>query len=132
MARELKIHLLRPSEKGLETNISMCGIVTENSTTDPEAITCKHCSGFYRTNVEWYSQITNRTIEARGMTGEGDLYTRGDLEAGLSRLGWTAPMIKEVLDKTSLFRNVFLATETPDPWRQSQMGVRVSPGGPRG
>lgn len=126
MARQLKTHLLRPDTMPA---ISMCGIYTENSTTDPEMISCQHCSGFYRTNMEWYSQITNKTIASRGTTGEGDLYTRGDVEAGLRRLGWTPTMIKEVLDNTPLFRNVFLHSETPDPWKQQSMGVRVSPGG---
>lgn len=134
MPRELKIHLLRPdnNEKlGEHMHLTMCGIITESSTTDPEVVSCKHCSGAYRTNMEWYSQVKNKAMEARATTGEGDLYTRQDLEAGLVRLGWTTSAVREVLDNTNLFRNVFLATEQPDPWQLQSMGVRVSPGGPR-
>jgi hypothetical protein len=123
MARELKIHMLRPD---YDSVTALCGKVTENSTTDPETVSCKSCSGMYRTNMEWYSQVHNRAVEARGQSGEGDLYTRRDLEAGLARLGWSDTMIAEVLNKTSLFRDVFLASEKPDPWQQEFMGVRVS------
>jgi hypothetical protein len=124
MTRELKIHMLRPQE---DSNLSMCGITSENMTRDPETVTCKHCSGFYRTNMEWYSQVRNRGVAALGQTGEGDLYTRQDLEAGLARLGWTPTAINEVLSNTKLFRNVFLHSEVPDPWQQQVMGVRTHP-----
>lgn len=126
MARELKVHLIRPVENNI-TKIAMCGKISENNTDDPEAVSCKSCSGMYRTNMEWYSQVRNRGVAACGQTGEGDLYTRQDLEAGLARLGWTATAIREVLSNTNLFRNVFLHSEIPDPWQQQAMGVRTHP-----
>lgn len=126
MPRELKIHLLRPTENNI-LSLSMCGKITENNTSDPELITCKSCSGMYRTNVEWYSQVKNKNMVARAETGEGDLYTRQDLEAGLSRLGWTESMILIVLDDTKLFRNVPLPGEmtSASAWQQTLMGVRT-------
>lgn len=122
MARELKMHLYKPDVMpGVPSDYrALCGKVTENGTTDPEQISCNTCSGIYRTNVEWYSQVKNKAVEAVGPTGSGDLYTRQDVEMGLIRLGMTAPAIKVILDKTSLFRNVFLEEERNpevDPWR---------------
>ena len=119
MARELKIHLLRS-----ETRVALCGKVTENSTTDPEEVTCKSCSGMYRTNMEWYSQVRNKAVESRGQSGEGDLYTRSDLEAGLARIGWTKAAIRQVLNETQIFRDVVLAGDSLDPWEMAKMGVR--------
>lgn len=129
MARVLKTHLLRPDT---DPKISMCGIITENSTDDPELITCQHCSGFYRTNMEWYSQVRNKAVASRTQTGEGDLYTRLDVEAGLLRLGWSTPAIKQLLDNTQIFRNIMIDGEKVDSWKEALMGVRVHPGGPRG
>lgn len=107
MTKALKIHLLRPDC----TSLAMCGKITENSTTDPETISCKTCSGLYRTNMEWYSQLRNKQLETTDVTGKGDIYTRLDVEAGLKRLGWQESAIAELLDKTSVFRNVFLRSE---------------------
>lgn len=135
MPRELKMHLLRPNNNdhlGKSLGWTACGIITESSTKDPEAVTCKHCSGFYRTNLEWYSQVKNRAVEGRGQTGDGDLYTRSDLEAGLARMGWSMAAIKSILDNTPIFRSGIMPVESPDPWVMvSKMGLRISPGGPK-
>lgn len=129
MARVLKIHLLRPEPFPSETKTSMCGIVTESITQDPELITCQHCSGFYRTNMEWYSQVKNRVVEGRGRSGEGDLYTRQDLEAGLARLGWSDSAIAQVLNFTQLFRNIPLGGDSLSERQERLMGVHVHPNG---
>lgn len=132
MARELKVHLLREADTVFEVGMALCGKKTENSTEDPETVSCKSCSGMYRTNMEWYSQVRNKAVESRGQSGEGDLYTRSDIEAGLGRLGWSPTMIAEVLDKTSLFRDVYIRTDVVDPWAvANEMGIRTNPGGIR-
>ena len=128
--RELKMHLKRDDSDVLSDYSARCGIITENSTDDPEAITCQHCSGFYRTNLEWYSQVKNGALVNRGQTGEGDLYTRSDVEAGLKRLGWSDAAIMQILMNTKIFRDTLLPGDSVDPWQEQFMGVRVHPGGP--
>lgn len=123
--RELKVHLLRPRKKyEPKHNQALCGKITENSTTDAESVSCKSCSGIYRTNMEWYSQVRNKAVESRRQSGEGDLYTRSDLEAGLARIGWTNAAIRQVLNETQVFRDVVLAGDSLDPWEMAKMGVR--------
>lgn len=124
MPRELKVHLVRLEEDQKDDQylekvkaLSLCGIMTENMTNDVEAVSCKTCSGIYRTNVEWYSQVQNGALTSRTNTGSGDIYTRQDLFSGLLRLGWGMTAIREILDNTNIFRDVFLESETnPDPW----------------
>lgn len=107
MARKLKLHLLRPDESVR----AMCGKVTESASHDHEQTSCKTCSGMYMTNMEWYSRIRNKHVEPVGDTGEGDIYTRSDLEAGLFRMGWGNIMVTEILDNTKIFRNVAIGRE---------------------
>ena len=110
--RELKIHMLRPQEgQIMDPYTALCGKITANhGTTDPETVSCKSCSGIYRTNMEWYSQVKNRHMVAKDNTGSGDIYTRQDVEAGLIRLGWREHAIREVLDQTNIFRNICIPT----------------------
>lgn len=131
MTRALKTHMYKPDyEKG--DLRALCGKVSENTTSDPEAVSCNTCSGIYRTNLEWYSQVRNKAVEGKGANGDFDLYTRRDIEAGLMRLGWSRAAVFEILTKTHVFRDVILLSESPDPWTmENKMGVRVSPGGPR-
>lgn len=113
MSRQLKTHLYKPEvEVGVPSDYrALCGKVTENGTTDPEQISCNTCSGIYRTNVEWYSQVKNKAVTAKNDTGEGDIYTRGDVESGLMRLGFGYGTITAILNKTTIFRNVSMEEE---------------------
>lgn len=114
--RKLKIHLYRDED----TSLALCGKTTESGSTDHEETSCNTCSGIYSTNMEWYSKIRNRHMVAKAETGEGDIYTRSDLEAGLMRMGWGFTFINEILDNTKLFRNVALDGEArikDDPWK---------------
>lgn len=123
MARELKVHLLRPSENNI-LKLAMCGKITVEMTEDPESVTCKSCSGMYRTNVEWYSQVKNNVLVGRGGAGSGDLYTRSDLESGLRRLGWSESAISQILNNTEIFRDWALPGDKLDPWEMRRKLVR--------
>ena len=107
--RERKIHLF----KNDGTLVALCGKVTWDYTTeDPEIISCKSCSGMYRTNMEWYSNVRNKHLESKDATGSGDIYTRQDVEAVLMRLVFREHAIESILDDTKIFRNVSMKSST--------------------